>query len=121
MALKTLGVTAPAELREAVDGLADSPLLPRCAGVRPGPVPTPLAATTHALRTVARRWLDLHREVHLHDVELDRLTEEQAPKLRAAFGIGTDTAAACPSKRSRSLHSQSALKTGCYPTRWRPW
>ena len=56
-----------------------------------------------------------------HDVELDRLTEEQAPKLRAAFGIGTDTAAACPSKRSRSLHSQSALKTGCYPTRWRPW
>ena len=31
--------------------------------------------------------------MQLHDVELDRLTQERAPALRAAFGIGTDTAA----------------------------
>lgn len=91
--LKTLVVTAPADLREDLAGLADSRLLQRCAGFRPGPVTTPTAATKHALRTLAGRWLDLHREVQLHDVELDRLTQEQAPALRAAFGIGTDTAA----------------------------
>jgi transposase len=91
--LKTLVVTAPATLREELGGLADTPLVRRCAGFRPGPVTTPEAATKHALQALARRWLDLHREVRLHDAELDRLTQAHAPALRAAFGIGTDTAA----------------------------
>jgi hypothetical protein len=111
--LKTLGVTAPAELRRA-----DSPLLPRRAGVRPGPVTTPLAATTRALRTLARRWLDQHREVHLHDGERDRLTQEQAPELRAAFGIGTDTAAAwliVAEDNPRRIRSEVAASCGVGP------
>jgi transposase len=54
---------------------------------------TPIAAAKHALRALARRWEQLHAEVHQHDGELDRLTHECAPTLRAAFGVGTDTTA----------------------------
>jgi hypothetical protein len=45
-----------------------------------------MAATKHALRALARR-LDLDREVHLHDAELARLAQEDAPELRAELLI----------------------------------
>ncbi len=114
--LKTLLVTAPAELREELAGLADTALLPRCAGLRPGAVTTPQAAAKHALRALAHRWLDLHREVHLHDGELDRLTQEQAPELRAAFGVGPDTAAELlivAGDNPRRVHSEAAFAALC--------
>ncbi|HET8531250.1 MAG TPA: transposase, partial [Methylomirabilota bacterium] len=53
--LKTLLVTAPAELREELGPLGDAALLHRCAGLRPGPVTTPLAAAKYALRALAHR------------------------------------------------------------------
>jgi transposase len=39
--LKTLVVTAPAELREPLDGLSKMALIDRCAGLRPGRLTTP--------------------------------------------------------------------------------
>jgi len=114
--LKTLLVTAPADLREELAGLADTALLHRCAGLRPGAVTTPQAAAKHALRALAHRWLDLHREVHLHDGELDRLTQEQAPELRAAFGVGPDTAAELlivVGDNPRRVHSEAAFAALC--------
>lgn len=91
--LKTLVVTAPAELREALADLTDKALVERCLRFRSGAITTPLAAAKHALQALARRWGLLHDEVQQHDAELDRLTQDRAPQLRAAFGIGTDTAA----------------------------
>jgi transposase len=61
--LKTLVITAPPELREQLEGLSRSVLIARCAGLRPGPVTTPLAATKHALRELARRWQALQVEI----------------------------------------------------------
>src|SRR5258707_178007 len=75
-----------------------------------------LAAAKHALRALAHRWLDLHREVHLHDGELDRLTQEQAPELRAAFGVGPDTAAELlivSGDNPRRVHSEAAFAALC--------
>ncbi len=91
--LKALVVTAPPELREPLDGLSKMALIDRCAGLRPGPVTTPTAATKHALRALARRWLTLTEEIKTHDELLETLTARHAPQLVAQFGIGADTAA----------------------------
>lgn len=91
--LKTLVVTAPPELREQLDGLSKMALIERCAGLRPGPMATPLAATKHSLRELARRWQLLQAEVRGHERHLEILTSAAAPAMVAAFGIGADTAA----------------------------
>ena len=93
VALKCIIVNTPAELRESLTGLADKRLIDTCAALRPGPVETPLAAAKHALRTIARRWLSLAREITQHDAILDALTLHASPTLRDGFGIGPDTAA----------------------------
>jgi transposase len=92
--LKALVVTAPADLREPLDGLSKMALIDRCAGLRPGPITTPTAAAKHALRALARRWLAPTEEIKAHDQLLESLTTQHAPQLVAQFGIGADTAAA---------------------------
>ena len=114
--LKTLVITAPAELRETLAPLADKSLIERCARFRAGSVTTPLAAAKHALQALGRRWQQLHEEVQLHDTELDRLTQDRAPELRAAFGIGTDTAAEMlivAGDNPRRVHSDAAFAALC--------
>ncbi len=91
--LKTLTVTAPPILREELDGLSKMALIERCAGLRPGPLTTPLAATKHCLRGLARRWQLLQLEIKEHEQHLTALTSTVAPAMVAAFGIGADTAA----------------------------
>lgn len=91
--LKTLLVTAPPELREQLEGLPKMALLGRCAGLRPGPMTTPLAAAKHALHELARRWQQLQTEVKQHEEHLAALTASVAPTMVEAFGIGPDTAA----------------------------
>lgn len=91
--LKTLVVTAPPDLREQLDGLSKMALIERCAGLRPGPMTTPVAATKHSLRELARRWQLLQAEVRGHERYLEILTSAAAPAMVAAFGIGADTAA----------------------------
>jgi transposase len=91
--LKALIVTAPDELRHELQPLSKAVLRDRCAGLRPGPLTSPLAAAKHALRTLARRWQTLEAEIKDHDRILDTLTAAAAPQLRAAFGIGVDVAA----------------------------
>jgi transposase len=91
--LKALVVTCPDELRHELQPLSKAALRERCAGLRPGVVATPLAAAKHALRSLARRWQQLDEEIKTHDQLLDPLTQQAAPALRAAFGIGVDVAA----------------------------
>jgi transposase len=93
IALKSLIVTAPEELREQLDGLPKMSLIARCAALRPGKLDSPLAAAKHAIRSLARRWRDLSAEIRGHEAVLDKLTREVAPQLVDAFGIGADTAA----------------------------
>ena len=91
--LKALVVNALPELREQLNPLKDKALIDRCAGFRRGPITTPTASVKHALRCLARRWLELSGEIKSHDDVLDQLTRDASPSLREGFGIGADTAA----------------------------
>ena len=93
IALKTLLVNAPSELREALEPLTDRALLERCARLLPGPLVTPTASVKHAIRALATRWRTLALEIREHDTVLDAITAAAVPTLRAAFGLGPDAAA----------------------------
>jgi len=92
--VKALLVTAPPELREALQGLTRLALLERCAALRPGELTTPLAAAKHALRLLSRRAIALREEAQNLRKELTELTSAASPALVAITGIGADTAAA---------------------------
>ena len=114
--MKALVVTAPAELRETLDGLAAGALVTRCKSFRTGRLDGPLAAARYTLRSLARRYRQLSKEVHDLEAELDRLTRTAAPALVDGFGIGPDTAAtlliAAGSNPDR-LHSEAAFASLC--------
>lgn len=93
ISLKQVLVNAPPELREELQPLTKMALLRRCAALIPGPMDGVRAAATHALRSIARRWLDLDEEIAEHERILGDLTTQLVPDLIAAFGIGTDVAA----------------------------
>ncbi len=90
--MKALVVTAPAELREVLDGLTTSALVTRCKSFRPGRLDDPRAAAKYTLRSLACRHRQLNEEVQELDGELERLTRTAAPALVNTFGIGPDTA-----------------------------
>ena len=114
--MKALVVTAPAELRETLHGLAAGALVARCKGFRPGHLDSPIAAARYALRSLACRYLQLSKEVHDLEAELDRLTRTAAPALVSVLGIGPDSAAnlliAAGSNPER-LHSEAAFASLC--------
>jgi transposase len=56
-------------------------------------IESPLAAAKHTLRALARRWRALSEEITEHDAVLTTPTEQTAPTLCEAFGVGADTAA----------------------------
>ena len=114
--MKALVVTAPAELRETLDGLTAGALVTRCKSFRTGRLDGPLATARYTLRSLARRYRQLSEEVRDLEAELDRLTRTAAPALVDGFGIGPDTAAtlliAAGSNPDR-LHSEAAFASLC--------
>jgi transposase len=90
--LKAVMVTAPAELREALQPLPNMVLLRRCAGLRPGELTSVSAAVKHTLRAIAQRWMTLNDEISGHEKLLSTLVDQLAPQLTAAVGIGPDNA-----------------------------
>jgi transposase len=114
--LKAVIVTAPSELREALHGLTRLALLERCAALRPGELTTPLAASKHALRLLARRTLALRAEAQNLRTELTELTSAASPALVAMIGIGADCAAALlisAGDNPQRLHSEAAFAALC--------
>ena len=92
--LQGMRVTAPEQLRCRLRGLSTKELVSVAARFRladdPRDVPT---ATKFALRSVARRYEALSREIDELEVHLDRLVGQVAPELVSLPGIGTDNAA----------------------------
>ena len=86
--MKALIVTAPAELRESLDGLTTSALAKRCGNFRPSRLNDPKAAAKYALRSLACRYRRLSDEVRDLEAEMERLTRSVAPALIKAFGVG---------------------------------
>ncbi len=93
--LRALMVTAPEELRARLRGLSSKELVATAARFRPGDKLDGVAvALKFALRSIARRYLNLSEEIAVLDEQLDQLVTEAAPELVAIGGIGTDSAAA---------------------------
>ena len=92
--LQGMRVTAPEQLRRRLRGLSTKELVYVAARFRladdPRDVPT---ATKFALRSVARRYEALSREIDELEAHLDRLVGQVAPELVSLPGIGTDNAA----------------------------
>ena len=114
--MKALVLTAPAELRETLDGLTVSSLVKRCRSFRPGRLDSPTAAAKYALRSLACRHSQLSTEIDDLKAELKRLIQTTAPALVEAFGIGPDTAAAlliAAGSNPDRLHSEAAFASLC--------
>jgi transposase len=114
--IKAMVVTAPAELRQALRGLTVSQLVVRCASLRPGALVTPTAAAKYALRSLARRYRQLTREIEGLEAEIDRITSETAPTLVGTFGIGPDIAATLlvtAGSNPERLRSEAAFAALC--------
>ena len=84
--------TAPEQLRCGLEPLTTPQRVQRCARFRPGDLTEPVEATKAALRTLARQHLALSSDLDELRGHLDQLTVAANPALRAAKGIGTDTA-----------------------------
>ena len=92
--LQALLVTAPEDLRHRLRQLPTKELVATWARFRLGSDPDEVrTATKFALRSVARRYEALSREIAELDAQLDQLVAQAAPELVSLPGIGTDHAA----------------------------
>ncbi|MFJ8002981.1 IS110 family RNA-guided transposase [Streptomyces fagopyri] len=92
--IRTLIVSAPAEVRERLRGLPTYQLIAQLARSRPGAdLADPTCAVRTALRRLARRYQHLTEEIAGADAELDPLVALAAPGLVDLIGVGTETAA----------------------------
>lgn len=91
--LRALLVTAPAELRERLQGHTRTALLERCARLRPGSADPERAAVALALRSLALRARQLQREAQTLERELAQRVQTLAPELLARPGVGPISAA----------------------------
>ena len=90
---KALVVTAPARLRETLDGLSVSALSTRCRSFRIHRLSGPVSAAKYALRSLACRYHQLSEETRNLKAELARLIGIASPTLINILGVGPHTAA----------------------------
>jgi hypothetical protein len=91
--IKSLIITAPAAVREALRSLTTTEVIRRLAASRPGTDLTdPATAVKLALKRLAKRYQHLSEEIADADTELRALITRTAPDLLALPGVGTDTA-----------------------------
>jgi transposase len=91
--IRDLIVTAPDQLRSRLRNLDTDQRVALCARFRTGDPTDPGEATKLALRTLARRHLELSAEIDELDAQLARLCAAINPALLAAHGIGPEVAA----------------------------
>jgi transposase len=91
--IRSLLITAPAELHRELVGLRLNEQIARCLRLRPGTGRSSSASTRRALRSLAARWQALDREARKLEREIDALARQAARRLLAEPGIGPETAA----------------------------
>jgi transposase len=115
--LQALLVTAPEDLRHRLRQLPTKELVATCARLRLGSDPDEVrTATKFALRSVARRYQALSREIAELDAQLDQLVAQVAPELVSLPGIGTDHAATLlivAGDNPQRLSSEASLASLC--------
>jgi transposase len=87
-------VSAPEELRDQVRNLTRMQLIRTCASWRPDPTDAadPTSATRIALKSLARRILELGDEIAVLDELIEPIVTELAPQLLDRVGIGVEVA-----------------------------
>jgi transposase len=93
--MRSLVCTAPEDLRDRLRDLTIVALVHACAGLRPGADVDVTAATKLALRTLARRVLELETEIDQLDATLRPLVTATAPALVAATASAPTPPAHC--------------------------
>ncbi len=88
-----LVITAPAELNGSLGRLTTERQIACCLRLRPASRCGAFASTQRALRSLAKRWMQLDSEIGTLERELHALTEAAAPRLLREPGIGPDSAA----------------------------
>jgi transposase len=114
--LKAVLITAPAPLREKLEGLTIARLVKACRALPVSDELTLEATVNSTLRTLATRWCALNTEALTQHKLLVRLVEAHAPKLLAEHGVGPDTAAALlitAGDNPDRLHSEAAFAALC--------
>jgi len=114
--MKALVVTAPVELRAELRDMNASKLVACCVKWRHGYLETTTSAAKYTLWSLARRHVQLTREIEALNAELARLTAEFAPALMESLGIGPDTAAALlitSGSNPERLKSEAAFAALC--------
>jgi transposase len=91
--IRDLVVTAPDELRSRLRGLGPEQRVAVCARFRTRGLAEPIEATKAALRTLARRYLELSTEIGQLDTEIEALCTAINPGLMASRGVGPEVAA----------------------------
>ena len=114
--LHALVISAPEPLRTQLRHLSTRQLVAMCAALRPGPELDTVAATKHALRTLARRHQDVDSDIAQLDELLGQLVPRACPQLLELFGVGIDTAGALlvtAGDNPERLHSDPAFASLC--------
>lgn len=91
--MRDIILTAPEDLRSRLRSLTTTMRVKTCAKWRPGPVTDPLSAARRCLRDLARRWIELDKEIKQLEADLTRLLNELVPNLLAQVGVGINVAA----------------------------
>ena len=88
-----LTITAPDQLRSRLRDLNTGDCVALCARFRTGDTADPAEATKLALRSLARRHIELSAEIDTLDDQIARLCADINPALLAAPGVGPEVAA----------------------------
>jgi transposase len=114
--IRSLVVTAPAELHSELAHLTVKQQVERCARMRLHGDGGAAESTKRALRSLARRWQQLNQEIRELDHELHALVRAAAPRLLAEPGVGPDTAGkllVIASDNASRLRSDAAFAALC--------
>ncbi len=111
-------VSAPDELRDQVRNLTRMQLIRTCAGWRPDTAgfADPVCATRIALKSLARRILELDDEIADLDELIAKLVAALAPRLLRAVGIGVEIAGqmlVTAGDNSQRMHSEAGFAMLC--------
>lgn len=114
--IRSLLITAPADLHRELGGLRLNEQIARCLRFRPGTGRSSPASIRRALRSLATRWQTLDREVRELEREINTLTKIAAPRLLSEPGVGSETAARLliiASDNPSRLRGEGALAALC--------
>jgi transposase len=95
--LKAMVITAPALVREPLDGRSTARQVAACARLRPDltQLADPVQATKAALRAVAARILALEQEIKVADQRLGELVPKAAPRTLGCWRSASSTPGSC--------------------------